>query len=321
MKLYYWNHEEKNFGDQLNPWLWQRLLPDFLDNDENTIFLGIGTLLNNRVPALPKKIIFGTGVGYGDKPILDDKWEFYGVRGPRSASTLGLPSSMALTDPAILLKLFTWPSPTKNGPAFIPHYTSLNHYDWPDLCEKIGIRLIDPCWPVEKVIFEILSSTHLLCEAMHGAIVADTLRIPWTPIICYSHINDFKWHDWCESLALHYRPIIIPGVFENTDIITRIESFAKYKYNLKRIISMKNMRKFNLTPPPAVKSSQDQVTKFIRTFQDNMTSSKSCLSSDLGHTEALTRTTDALKALMLDFDLKNMVTNPVINLTGASRLF
>jgi succinoglycan biosynthesis protein ExoV len=49
MELFYYQRADKlrNFGDSLNPWLWERLLPNFFDGDPSTTFVGFGTLLNN----------------------------------------------------------------------------------------------------------------------------------------------------------------------------------------------------------------------------------------------------------------------------------
>ena len=64
MKLFYWN-ERPNFGDELNPWLWSRLLPPgTIDDDPSTWLVGIGTVLNHRVPKAEKVLFFGTGYGY-----------------------------------------------------------------------------------------------------------------------------------------------------------------------------------------------------------------------------------------------------------------
>jgi succinoglycan biosynthesis protein ExoV len=44
---------------------------------------------------------------------------------------------------------------------------------------------------------------------MHGAILADTLRVPWIPVITSPIINVFKWRDWTMSLGLDYRRILL----------------------------------------------------------------------------------------------------------------
>src|SRR5262249_35878333 len=44
--------------------------------------------------------------------------------------------------------------------------------------------------------------------ALHGAIAADTLRVPWIPV--HDSRNDdtllFKWQDWCLSVGLDHQP-------------------------------------------------------------------------------------------------------------------
>jgi succinoglycan biosynthesis protein ExoV len=63
------------------------------------------------------------------------------------------------------------------------------------------IRYIDPRWPVETVLAEIAASSILVTEAMHGAIVADSLRIPWVPISPNGR-HHAKWYDWADSLGI-----------------------------------------------------------------------------------------------------------------------
>jgi succinoglycan biosynthesis protein ExoV len=51
----------------------------------------------------------------------------------------------------------------------------------------------------------------VLTEAMHGAIVADTLRVPFVPLVSSREISSFKWMDWTLSMDLPYRPIRLPA--------------------------------------------------------------------------------------------------------------
>lgn len=44
MKLIYYK-ENSNFGDALNPLIFQKLLPDFFNDDSDIAFIGIGSLL------------------------------------------------------------------------------------------------------------------------------------------------------------------------------------------------------------------------------------------------------------------------------------
>src|SRR5438128_430823 len=110
MKLYFYKHPHNNFGDDLNAWLWDIFLPGLNQATiaPETMFIGIGTLLNSSIPDANEYAIFGTGVGYGKGlPQLDERWKFYCVRGPLSAQTLGLSPDLAVTDPGILVRRVT----------------------------------------------------------------------------------------------------------------------------------------------------------------------------------------------------------------------
>ena len=210
MRLYYYEGEDgvRNFGDELNPFLWSRLLPD-LDQrgSPDWLFVGIGTLLNDSLPTAARTIVFGSGVGYGTAvPRPDETWRVHFVRGPRSAAALGLPSSAGLTDPAILVSgVWRERAATRTRHAFMPHWDSAN--EWIEgVCRDADIGYIDPRWPVERVLRAISETEVLLAEAMHGAIVADALRIPWIPVCSTPGVLPFKWLDWCNSVGLNYVP-------------------------------------------------------------------------------------------------------------------
>jgi len=230
MKLCYWRSKSnvRNFGDELNPWIWNRLLPGFFDNDGKVIFVGIGTLLEKRMgthlslpstnldngePTASRIIVFGSGAGYSEPPRLDERWKIYCVRGPLTATLLGIDGSLAVTDPALLIRrLFQTDLPKEYEFSYMPHVSNANS-SWRRVCDMIGIGYVDPGWPVEKVLNGIGKSEVLVTEALHGAVVADALRIPWIAASTTNNILSFKWNDWCASVALDYKPIKIAPAF------------------------------------------------------------------------------------------------------------
>lgn len=200
---------ERNFGDELGPWLWDRLLPGVFDEDPSELFVGIGTLLNNRLPRAGRVIVFGSGVGYGDRPAVPGpSWSIYCLRGPLSAGVLGVPGHLAITDPGALVRRFVPPADRAQAAhrfAYMPHWRFACD-DWARVCGAIGFGYVDPRQDVDAVIQQIRRTRVLIAEAMHGAIVADALRVPWIPVRSTSAILDFKWRDWCASLGLTYAP-------------------------------------------------------------------------------------------------------------------
>ena len=216
MKLLYYQDSNGNFGDDLNLWLWPKLMPGVLDDDGRCLFLGIGSILSRRmnIPARPLKLAFGCGVGYGEPPDIDERWKIYCVRGPLSAAALKLSPSIAVTDAAVLIRRFTPPLQAKKHRAiFMPHHRSLiraqiQGVDLRRVCEDAGIFYVDPSVPVEEVLQAIAQTGVVIAEAMHVAIVADAMRVPWIPIRFYDHILDFKWKDWTSSLQLDYQPVL-----------------------------------------------------------------------------------------------------------------
>lgn len=219
MRLYYFRHSQGigNFGDDLNPWLWPRLVPGIFDRESPTLFVGIGTLLNDKLPRAERMAVFGSGVGYGSGvPRPDESWNIYCLRGPLSAEALGVAPAFALTDGALLVRKFIEPSPTKRFKyAYMPHFSHA-HYGgegWRRICDDLGIQFIDPRRPVEEVLAQINQTEILLAEAMHGAIVADALRVPWVAIQTHTVINTFKWRDWCQSIGLEHRPHFVPPIW------------------------------------------------------------------------------------------------------------
>ena len=202
MRLY-WSAKH-NFGDSLNPWLWEMLLPGILNDDSSELLVGIGTILNHKIPKAGHKHVFGSGYGYGAIPdVHGPDWTIYCVRGPRTAARLNLPKTLAITDPAVLVRRFVDNSWNARGKTiFVPHFESLDLGDWNAVCKLADITLVDPCGPIEDVMSSIKHARLVITEAMHGAIVADALRVPWIPVRPLVKKNQQKWLDWFESVGL-----------------------------------------------------------------------------------------------------------------------
>lgn len=205
MKLFFYKAPQGNVGDDLNEWLWPKILSGVLDDNHEHLLIGIGTLLNHKIPPAKKYTVLTSGAGYGDLPNLSvGEWSYIGLRGPLSKKLLGVSSSkLSLLDGAYLLPKYL---PLKNKPryklGYIPHVDSISHGLWEDVTDIAGIKLIDPRWPVERFVEELSSCEKIITEAMHGAIIADAYNIPWQPTKAYDYINAFKWNDWAQSVNI-----------------------------------------------------------------------------------------------------------------------
>jgi succinoglycan biosynthesis protein ExoV len=221
MKLFYYNGN--NFGDQLNPFIFNKLLPGFFDGNDDEVFVGIGSILGfDEYKSARKKFIFSSGYGkgnskeYGALPKIDNSYHFLCVRGPLTAKILNIDPKLAITDGAALLRTLDFPPREKSFDySFIPHKNTVFKYDWAPLCKKAGINYVSPHEETEKVIEAILRTKVVMAESLHAAIVADVFRIPWVPFKTFYSINSFKWKDWTMSLNLPYDPMKLISLFQH----------------------------------------------------------------------------------------------------------
>lgn len=222
MKSYYWAGNN-NFGDALNGWLWEKIFPELMSIDDDYTLIGVGSIINDGLKNIPgKKIIFGSGVGYGVSLGEDTKkqLEYYCVRGPLTAEKLGLDRKYSIIDSAWLIGFLPEYSETttKKGIGFVPHWESVNRTTWDIACEKAGINYINPLLDSKSVIKQISESGLIIAESLHGAILADFFRIPWIPIQLSNNVLNFKWLDWCKSIDLEYFHYCLPP----SDIVDHI---------------------------------------------------------------------------------------------------
>lgn len=255
MKLYYFIDPSGNFGDDLNPWIWDRLLPDFFDKNSDILFIGIGTLLNHRVPFATKRVVFGSGVGYGEPIIKDQSWDIICVRGPWSARQLGIDISYGIIDPAIFInRLYNHGHIERCKISFMPAGISASRGLWQEVCQIAGIQYIDPRGGnVEDIMQQIDQTRLLLTEAMHGAIAAEAFRIPWICVHSGDHMNHNKWRDFCESLNLIHCPHWLPTTYRG---VSESNIAKRLKLSIKNLLATagSSLSK-EITPSPIQKKS------------------------------------------------------------------
>ncbi len=215
-------------------------------------------MLNHRVPSSPVKHVLGSGVGYGDLPLLDDKWVFHAIRGFESARVLGLPKELVITDAAVLVRTVNYPVAEARDKrfGFIPHCLSSRYFDWSMACESSGLHYISAEWDVERVLREISRCEVVLCEAMHGAIVADALRVPWVPVACYDFISEFKWRDWLSTVDLSYQPSIVTSLY---DVERNLPTTSRAKNVFKRALKHAGIWSENWSPAPKARTGDREL--------------------------------------------------------------
>jgi succinoglycan biosynthesis protein ExoV len=252
MRLQWFRGGRPNFGDELNAWMWPRLLPDFFDDDPRVLFLGIGSIIGTQYDTAARKVVFGAGYvsAYHDRvpDVRGPDWDVFFVRGPRTARALGLPDNVGIGDAAILVRalgLARRPVPGRVG--FMPHWESLPRGNWQAACERAGVWLIDPSSPVNEVLDAILGCELLLSEAMHGVIVADALRVPWIPLLPIDAQHRDKWLDWAESLHV---PLRFRRLWPST--LTEAQIAAARSPVLSRLVGAANQKPLTRLAAPLV---------------------------------------------------------------------
>ncbi|GAC15094.1 polysaccharide pyruvyl transferase family protein [Aliiglaciecola lipolytica] len=266
MKLYYFKAEGGNVGDDLNAWLWPKVIGEVLDDDDSHLIIGVGTLLNHRIPEAKQYTVLSSGVGYGSAPPLDKgEWNFVALRGPKSQKAVNTSDVKCLLDGAYLMPHYFKPEIKKQYPvAYIPHVDSVIFGQWQKVCDLAGIKFIDPRWSVEKFISELNKCEKVLTEAMHGAILADAYNVPWHPVKAYDYINDFKWQDWAQSLELEVSFSHIPPTWKgDIGLNTKSKLINKVKRLSKRI----GYHPESWTPPPTSESKKSHLKNVAAQLQ------------------------------------------------------
>ena len=202
-----------NFGDALTPWLIHKLTGDypvFAWPDASTPkYLVTGSIIEF---ATATTTVWGAGL------LSRDDWIHAGatilaVRGPitrQRALECGALCPPVFGDPALLLPRFYQPRSrgSRGRIGIVPHYFDkpgmFAYWRPPEHC-----ALIDVQQPVERVIDEIASCSHILTSSLHGLIAAHAYGIPalWVQFGAKLLGDGTKFRDYLSSVG---QPLYAP---------------------------------------------------------------------------------------------------------------
>lgn len=202
----HWHVGTPNFGDDLNPILFQQIFSQDVRLERNGDYervLGMGSILHKADRSCH---VLGSGLLDPSFTVEDTVKSVLSVRGELSANSLSV-KPCYLGDPAIFLpRFFRISAPKKYRYGFVPHH-----------CEARRVRsvipkdwlLIDPSWSPIRVLHAIVSCEQVVCRSLHGLICADAYGVPsaWLEPLDEMTGGRFKYLDYYTTMDEAKKPI------------------------------------------------------------------------------------------------------------------
>lgn len=241
-----WSSNEEtwnNFGDALNPWLFNKITGkrpvnanSIINFSNRIVYSGIGSILDNNKSK--NLIVWGSGFKKESSIFKEIPLEIRAVRGPLSRNNIlkqGIRCPEIYGDPALLLPNYFKPDVNKTYKlGLIAHYVDKGNKNYKNLISELNddVLLIDIQNPVEQVITEINMCEKIASSSLHGMIVADAYGIPSIQLKFSDNIvgGDFKFKDYMLSVKREYRHPII--VNEKTTLNVLQNSFYNYDFDI-----------------------------------------------------------------------------------------
>ena len=155
----------------------------------------------------------------------------------------------------------------------MPHYRQMDKLNWNLIAKLADIHIIDPRDDFRFVLDEIARTENLLSIAMHGAIVADIMRIPWQRIKMEAIgsekplLSDLKWLDFVTALDLNDYYTHIRNY--NTPIkYTQPMSWTLYYEIISKIKRTKKNAKFQLSSDNKLMEIKSRIINEVELFKN-----------------------------------------------------
>jgi pyruvyltransferase len=210
-----WHVGRPNFGDDLNPVLWQAILARRvrLGACSGRHVLGMGSILER---ATSRSLVAGSGFLRPPRPDARVSCPVLSVRGRLSAACV--PGPVMLGDPAVLTPLlFPRPARPRTAVGIVPHVTEL---EAARATMPAGAEVIDVRGHPLEVVRRIASCRRILSQSLHGLIVADAYGVPnaWLAPSSGMIGGRFKFDDYYSTTDRRPEPIAVtPRDWESLD--------------------------------------------------------------------------------------------------------
>jgi pyruvyltransferase len=198
--LYWARTDIPNWGDDLNPWLFERLSgrkPIYCPHTDIPRLLMAGSILDH---AGPKDTCWGSGFIDENTGRRIRLASVAAVRGPLTAKILGQcgsPTSNVFGDPGLLAAGFVETGGDKTHRwAVVPHY--IDFAQGTKLAAQVSASVVPVSLPIEEFVRQIASAERVFSSSLHGLICAESLGIPAVWVKFSENVlgGNFKFHDY-----------------------------------------------------------------------------------------------------------------------------
>lgn len=246
--VYY--HDINNFGDQLTPYLLEKILGNrvrLVRSDRFARILGVGSILHF---SSPKSYIWGGGL-IAEKSINLTRMnlkKIIALRGSLTKKVIenasGISLNCILGDPGVLLPIFYNPRVDKVWKiGIVPHYVDLSIVLAMEGAGKNeNVVVIDVRDDVESVAAKICSCDIIVSSSLHGLVLSDAYGIPnvWVAFSQSIIGGDFKYRDYFSTTSNPERKCFQVGSHgdycELLDSVDTLTKSAEYLYEKSRLI-------------------------------------------------------------------------------------
>lgn len=233
-----------DFGDELSRKICEYMTGRSIEFSElaNADLVALGSVLELE-HALPTTWDQYTGYVWGTGRLSDRglvnlcRARVWAVRGTLTLNGILCEArdSIVAGDPGLLAHVLARGKAKQFVLGFVPHWSQLGHPALKSpLFRRAGIRVIDPCEPVQNVVELIARCEHVLSSTLHGLVVADSLRIPneWCRLkngeLEDPELAEFPFRDYYSVFGMDNKePVPITGDEGLEHLLGRLEQYDR----------------------------------------------------------------------------------------------